>query len=59
MDLKPFIDHKLWSNVLCCSQSADDSNEDLVKFGYKISKKIIPKNPSILVTKMLASCINI
>jgi hypothetical protein len=32
--------------ILCCSQSGNDSQEDLAKFGYKVNMKVKKKQKS-------------
>jgi hypothetical protein len=44
-----------FGEILCCSQSDDDLQEDLVKFDVKLNMKVkFLKHPSIF----LATCLN-
>jgi hypothetical protein len=39
---------------LCCSQSGDDPQEDLAKFGYKLNMKVkFLKHPSLILATYL------
>jgi len=55
-----FVFVVLFLAIVCYSQSGDDPQEDLAKFGYKLNmKEKVLKHPSIIFGYLLEPCIEI
>jgi hypothetical protein len=45
--------------LLCCTQSGNDLQEDLARFGYKLNMKVIKKESLYIFGCLLETCIEI